>query len=128
MEFVRVASTKDLTPGKILPVQLGDKQILVVNLDGRYYSIGNICTHQACLLSSGKLTGGFVECPCHGSLFDVKTGNVLNGPAKDPAIVYQVKAEQDQILVGIPDKAPAKEKTAPRGIVLAALESPQSCV
>ena len=126
MEFVRVASAKDLTPGKILPAQLGDKQILVVNLDGRYYSIGNICTHQACLLSSGKLSGGFVECPCHGSLFDVKTGNVLNGPAKDPAVVYQVKAEQDQILVGIPDKAPQKEKTAQRGIVLAALESPQS--
>lgn len=125
MEFTKVASTKDLAPGKILPALLGDKQILVVNLGGRYYSIGNICTHQACLLSSGRLTGGFVECPCHGSLFDVKTGNVLNGPAKDPAIVYQVKVEQDQILVGVPDKTPAKEKIAPRGIVLAALESPQ---
>jgi isopentenyl diphosphate isomerase/L-lactate dehydrogenase-like FMN-dependent dehydrogenase/nitrite reductase/ring-hydroxylating ferredoxin subunit len=125
MEFVRVASTKDLAPGKMLAVQLGDKQVMVVNLKGRYYAIGNLCTHQACLLSDGKLTGELVECPCHGSLFNVKTGNVQNGPAKDPESVFQVRAEQDQILVGIPEKAAPKEKTVQKSIVLAALESPQ---
>jgi len=125
MGFVRVASTKDLAPGRMLPIQLGEKLILVVNLEGKYYAIGNLCTHQACLLSNGKLTGGLVECPCHGSLFDVKTGSALNGPAKDPEPVFEVKAEQDQILVGIPDVVPAKETPAQTGIVLAALESPQ---
>jgi 4-hydroxymandelate oxidase len=128
MEFVRVASTKDLVPGKILPAQLGDKQVMIVNLEGRYYAIGNMCTHQACLLSSGKLTGEFIECPCHGSLFSVKTGTVQNGPAKDPVPVFQVKAEQDQILIGMPEKPPVREKIVQKSFVLAALESPQGGV
>jgi 4-hydroxymandelate oxidase len=125
VEFVRVASTKDLGPGAMLPVQLGQKLILLVNLEGKYHAIGNLCTHQACLLSSGKLTGSFVECPCHGSLFDIKTGIAQNGPAKDPEPVFEVKVEQDQILVGIPDVAPVKMAPTQRGIVLAAFESPQ---
>ena len=125
MGFVRVASTKDLAPGKMVPIQLGEESIVVVNLEGKYYAIGNLCTHRKCLLSDGPLSEGTVECPCHGSVFDFRTGSVLNGPAKDPVPVFQVKAEQDQILIEVPEKNPVKEKPAQRGLVLAALENPQ---
>ena len=102
MGFVKVASTKDLTAGKMTGVEAGGKQILVVNVDGKYYAIGDKCTHRGCMLSGGTLKeGGIVQCPCHGSNFDVKTGGVVKGPAKNPEPAYEVKVEKDQVLVNV---------------------------
>ena len=99
MGFVKVASTKDLTAGKMIGAEASGKPILVANVDGKYYAIGDKCTHRGCKLSGGALKEDSVVCPCHKSIFDVKTGNVVKGPAKTPEPVFQVKVEQDQILV-----------------------------
>jgi len=80
--FVKVASIKELGPGKMVGVEAGGKEIFMVNLAGKYYAIGNVCTHVGCMLSDGVLKGESVQCPCHGSVFDVKTGKVLKGPAE----------------------------------------------
>jgi nitrite reductase/ring-hydroxylating ferredoxin subunit len=101
MGFFKVASTKDLSPGKMKGVEAGGKQVLLANLAGQYYAIGNVCTHMECLLSDGILKGENVQCVCHGSVFDVKTGKVVNGPAQKPEPTYQVKLERDQILVNV---------------------------
>jgi nitrite reductase/ring-hydroxylating ferredoxin subunit len=53
------------------------------------------------MLSDGTLTKETITCPCHGSIFDVKTGNVMKGPAKKPEPAYQTKTEGEQILVDI---------------------------
>ncbi|MGQ9469494.1 MAG: Rieske (2Fe-2S) protein [Nitrososphaerales archaeon] len=45
---------------------------MIANLGGRFYAIGNRCTHMACLLSKGNLEGEKVTCPCHFSVFNVK--------------------------------------------------------
>jgi len=100
--FVKVASAKNLSAGKMMGVESGDKSILVANIDGKYYAIGDRCTHRGCKLSGGTLKeDGVVACPCHGSNFDVKTGNVVKGPAKTPEPSFQVKVEQDDILVNV---------------------------
>ncbi len=57
MGFVRVTFTKDLGPGEMLGVEANGKQILLVNLNGKYYAIGNKCTHRGCMLSEGELQG-----------------------------------------------------------------------
>jgi nitrite reductase/ring-hydroxylating ferredoxin subunit len=57
MEFARVSSRKDLESGKMKGVKVGDKGILVADLDGNYYTIGNRCTHAGCKLSEGILGG-----------------------------------------------------------------------
>jgi nitrite reductase/ring-hydroxylating ferredoxin subunit len=102
MGFVQVASTKDLTPGNMKGAEVGDKRILVVNVEGKYYAIGDVCTHRGCRLSGGTLKeGGIVQCPCHGSNFDVKTGDVVKGPAKTPEPTFEVKVEKDQVLVNV---------------------------
>jgi len=102
MGFVKVASTKDLTQGKMIGAEAGGKQVLIVNIDGKYYAIGDVCTHRGCKLSGGTIKeGGIVQCPCHGSNFDVKTGNVVKGPAKTPEPAFEVKVEKDQVLVNI---------------------------
>lgn len=102
MGFVKVASTKDLAQGKMIGAEADDKQILVVNVNGKYYAINDICTHKGCKLSGGTLKeDGIVQCPCHGSNFDVKTGNVVKGPAKTPEPAFEVKVEKDQVFVNI---------------------------
>ena len=102
MKFVKVASTKDLTPNNMTGVEAGGKQILLVNLDGKYYAIGDTCTHKGCKLSGGTLKeGGIVQCPCHGSNFDAKTGSVVKGPAMTPEPAFEVKVEKDGVLVNI---------------------------
>lgn len=101
MGFVKAASTKDLGPGKMMGVEVGGKGVFIANVEGRYYAIGNRCTHAGCMLSDGKLGGENVTCSCHGSVFDVKTGNVVKGPAKKPEPAFQVKVEGDQILVNV---------------------------
>jgi nitrite reductase/ring-hydroxylating ferredoxin subunit len=101
MGFVKAASTKILEPGNMMAVEVGGKEVFLVNLGGKYYAIGNRCTHMSCMLSDGTLRGENVTCTCHGSIFEIKTGNVVKGPAKKPEPVFQVKVEGDQILVNV---------------------------
>jgi nitrite reductase/ring-hydroxylating ferredoxin subunit len=56
MEFEGVLSTKDLAPDEMKGVEANRKKILIVNLKGKYYAIGNICMHKGCLLSDGTLS------------------------------------------------------------------------
>ena len=95
---IAVVSTKKLSPGKMIGVEKDGQSILIANIDGAYYAIGNMCTHQGCLLSDGTLKGGRVECPCHGSVFDVKTGEVLQGPADTQEPSFRLRVAGDEIL------------------------------
>ncbi len=98
-EFVRVASTMEIPEGKMKKVMFGGTQVLISNVKGKYYAIGNVCTHMGGPLDRGKLSGYEVECPLHGSHFDVTNGQVKRGPAVRPEPVYEVKVESDNILV-----------------------------
>jgi len=101
MVFVKVALVKDLKPDQMIGAEAGGKEIVVANLEGTYYAMGNRCTHMGCMLSDGMLKGGTVTCPCHGSIFDVRTGSVTKGPAKKPEPAYRTKTEGEQILADI---------------------------
>lgn len=94
-------SMNDLEPGKMKGISAGGQRILAVNLDGKCYAIGNRCTHAGCMLSGGELKGEAVQCPCHSSQFDVKTGNVVRGPAQKPEPVFRVKVEGDQVSISV---------------------------
>jgi len=52
-----IASVKAVTPGKMIGVEINGKNILIVNMNGKYFAIGNSCTHDGCLLSDGILNG-----------------------------------------------------------------------
>jgi len=94
-----VASTSDIPESRMKKVTVGSQQVLVVNLKGKYYAIGNVCTHLGGSLDRGILDGNEVECPLHHSHFDVTTGQVKRGPATRPELVYDVKVEGGNILV-----------------------------
>jgi len=99
--FIKTAAAKDLKLGKMVGAEVGGKPVLIVNLEGKYFAIGNVCTHMGRMLSDGVLKRENVQCPCHGSVFDVKTGKVVKGPATKSEFGYQVKVEEDQILINV---------------------------
>ena len=82
-DFVKVAETKDIQPSSMRAVDLeGEERICIVNVEGKYYAIGNVCTHLGGPLDEGTLEGYDVECPWHGSKFDVRTGKPTKPPAR----------------------------------------------
>jgi len=98
-DFIPVASTSEIPEGKMRKATIGSQQVLVANVKGKYYAIGNVCTHLGGPLDRGILEGQQVECPLHRSHFDVTNGQVKRGPAMKPEPVYDVKVESGNILV-----------------------------
>jgi glycine betaine catabolism B len=98
-DFVRVANTKDIPRSQMKEVQVNGESICLANIDGKYYAIGNICTHEGGPLADGKLEGYHVECPWHNSKFDVRTGDVINPPAIEPEPSYDIKVDGYNILI-----------------------------
>ena len=98
-EFVRVASISEIPADKMKTVQYKSQQICLANIKGKYYAIKNTCTHLGGPLAQGKLEDHIVECPWHGSRFDLTTGEAKRGPAQTPEPVYEVKVEGTSILI-----------------------------
>jgi 3-phenylpropionate/trans-cinnamate dioxygenase ferredoxin subunit len=99
--FVTVAKTTDIRPGQVKYVEVEDYQLAICNVDGVFYCIEDVCTHDGGHLGQGELMGNIIECPRHGARFDVTTGNVLRMPAVAPIETYPVQVEGDEIKVGL---------------------------
>ena len=96
--YVKVANTKDIQPSHMKEVQVQDENVCIANIDGKYFAIGNTCTHEGGPLADGSLKGYEVECPWHGSKFDVRTGEPTKPPARQAVSKYQVKIQDNSIL------------------------------
>jgi glycine betaine catabolism B len=107
-DFVKVANINDIQPSHMKEVQVDGENICVANVEGKYYAIGSICTHEGGPLADGTLEGYEVECPWHNSKFDVRTGEVTSPPASEPEPAYQVKVDGSSILIKKPDKSKSK--------------------
>jgi nitrite reductase/ring-hydroxylating ferredoxin subunit len=101
LTLVKVAETSEIPLGQMKVVKLAEKEVLIANVNGIYYTIGNICAHMRVDLSKGTLEGNTVTCPKHRAKFDVTTGKVVSGPRvllmhpkinDEPA--YAVKVEE----------------------------------
>jgi nitrite reductase/ring-hydroxylating ferredoxin subunit len=80
-------------------IVVAGEKVCIVNIDGDYYAIGNVCTHMGGPLNEGKLDGFDVECPWHGSRFDVRSGQPTKPPARQPVSSYEVKVQDNDIMV-----------------------------
>jgi nitrite reductase/ring-hydroxylating ferredoxin subunit len=98
-EFVKVAQASEIPADKMKMVDYKGQPICLANVKGKYFAIRNTCTHLGGPLAQGKLDGHIVECPWHGSRFDLATGEVKRGPAQTPEKVYEVKMEGATILI-----------------------------
>jgi 3-phenylpropionate/trans-cinnamate dioxygenase ferredoxin subunit len=97
LTLVKVAEISEIPSGQMKTVKLAEKEVLIANVNGVYYAIGNICTHQRGDLSKGTLEGITVTCPKHKSKFDVTTGKVISGP-KIPLMHPKIKDEPTYVV------------------------------
>ena len=102
--FVKVAETRDVNPGEMKLVEVYGQRIVIANVAGTFYAFGDVCTHANGPLSDGVLEEDRVECPWHGSTFDVKSGRPLRPPARSPVPTYRLKVEGEGILVAVPEE------------------------
>ena len=100
-EFVTVGGAADVPEGDMKVFEVGDAPILVARVDGSLYAFSDICTHQGCNLNQGELEGTEIECECHGSVFDITTGEVVSPPAQDPLPVYPVREEGGSLQIQV---------------------------
>jgi nitrite reductase/ring-hydroxylating ferredoxin subunit len=92
-EFEVVAGADDLREGDMQAFDVRGNKIAVANVAGTFYAFGDTCTHMQCSLAGGDLEETTVICPCHGSEFDVTSGEVIRGPARESVGTYEVRAE-----------------------------------
>ena len=96
-----VAQVGEVTDGEMKTVEAGERTIVLINSGGDLYAIDDECTHEGCSLSDGTLDEAELECICHGSIFNVKTGEVVQGPAEEPVPTYPVHVEGGSVSVEI---------------------------
>ncbi len=98
-EYQPVANIRDLQEGSILRAELFGKPLALFMVQGKVYALDAVCSHEGGPLEEGTLDGFEIECPWHGSRFDIRTGEVTNPPAEIPQSAYEVKIEGDKLLV-----------------------------
>jgi nitrite reductase/ring-hydroxylating ferredoxin subunit len=79
VERIEAANVGEVAEGEMKAVEAGDRTVVLINVDGNHFAIDDECTHEGCPLSEGYLEGDVLECSCHGSMFNIKTGYVPSG-------------------------------------------------
>ena len=98
-EFVPVARVGDLSdPGKKL-LEVNERMLVLLLVDGTYYCIDDVCTHDGGPLGEGQLCGFSLACPWQGEKFDISSCDALTMPATEPTVVHEVQVQNGQILV-----------------------------
>lgn len=100
-DFQRVCSVSDVPEGGKMVLEVGDRLIGLFHVDGQFYAIDDLCTHDGGPLAEGALEGHTIICPRHGARFDIRTGRVLSMPATQNVPAHEVKVEGDDVLVKI---------------------------
>jgi 3-phenylpropionate/trans-cinnamate dioxygenase ferredoxin component len=100
-DFVRVASVTELAdPGKIL-VEVDERLIVLFHVDGKFYALDDVCTHDGGPLSEGALDAKActIACPRHGAKFDIRNGAALTMPATQATEAHEVKVVGGDVFV-----------------------------
>ena len=100
-EFIAIGPASEVGEGGLAGFEVEGAKIDVARVDGALYAFGDVCTHQGCPLVEGELTGTELECECHGSVFDLKTGAVIEGPATMPIEVYPAREVNGEIQIEV---------------------------
>jgi len=102
-EWVEVASTSDIPSGHAARVDIDGVPIAIFNVDGEFFAVDDTCTHQEASLSEGDLNLArcAIECPLHGSAFDLRSGEVLSLPAVEPVRVHPTEVRDGKVRVAL---------------------------
>jgi 3-phenylpropionate/trans-cinnamate dioxygenase ferredoxin component len=93
----------DVTPGRSRRCVVDGQAVLVCNVGGVFYALADTCTHDRGPLGEGRLRGHLLECPRHGSRFDIRDGVPKTPPAMRPVATYPVRVTGDAVEVLLPE-------------------------
>lgn len=96
-DWVRVAAEGDVKPGSVIQVEVDGEPVALANTGDELLATSNVCSHDYVMLHEGWLEGDELECPQHGSKFNMRTGKVLGPPATQPIAPYEVKVEGHEV-------------------------------
>ncbi|NJK79462.1 MAG: non-heme iron oxygenase ferredoxin subunit [Chloroflexaceae bacterium] len=101
MAWVRIANVNEVPEGTGKTFTINNHQIAVFQVEGQFYALDDTCSHAEASLGEGEVDveERCVECPLHGSLFDLATGQPRTLPAYEPVPTYPVRIEEGMIIV-----------------------------
>ena len=111
-DFIPACKTSDIPPDGKLSLEVDDRFVVIACIDGEYFCIDDVCTHDGGPLADGELHGFRIACPRHGAKFDIRTGAALTMPAIRPTRSHEVKVEDGGIWVKLRDVATADGPSA----------------
>jgi nitrite reductase/ring-hydroxylating ferredoxin subunit len=103
-DFVYVCRSGQLPDGYVRRFYPRGLEVCLARNHGKAYAVSNTCTHMACLLSAGKVVDDGIGCSCHGSIFDLDTGEAIYPPATKPIITYPLQEIENKVFVRVTDE------------------------
>lgn len=99
--YYPVVAVEDLPNGERLFLEIDDQPVVVFNIAGKFFAIGDVCTHDNGPLGEGDLEGYEIICPRHGARFDVRTGKATHLPAVLPTTYYPIRVNEGMVEIGV---------------------------
>lgn len=100
-KLIKIAKITELAPGQHKSIEVEGERIALFNVEGKFYAMKDVCSHDGGILTGGSVKGSIVECPRHGAQFDIRTGAVVRMPAYVGVETYPVHVKSDEIFIEI---------------------------
>jgi 3-phenylpropionate/trans-cinnamate dioxygenase ferredoxin component len=98
-EFLTFAEVHEIPAGERMIIEVDGRWIVVLNVDGEFYAVADVCTHDDGPLSEGEVIGCEIECPRHGARFDIRTGGVTAPPALVDIPTYDIRVQGNDLQI-----------------------------
>jgi 3-phenylpropionate/trans-cinnamate dioxygenase ferredoxin subunit len=102
VEYIDITPASDVPEGDRIFIEVEGKSIVIFNLAGRFFAIGDICTHDNGPVGDGEIEGDEIICPRHGGRFDIRTGKATSLPPVVDIPSYPVRIVDEMIQIGLP--------------------------
>ena len=97
--FIAVARQDELSPGKMMRVEISGRRYLIAQVEDEYFAVDDNCSHEDSSLYLGCLQGDMIRCSLHGSRFSLRTGQPVEEPADEAIGTYALKLQDGQIWI-----------------------------
>ncbi len=103
-DYVDIAAADEVKQGERIFVDTGSQTIVVLNINGEFFAIEDVCSHDQGPLGDGEVSDHEIHCPRHGASFDIRSGNVLSLPAIENIQAFPVRVANGMIQLGLPSE------------------------
>jgi len=99
--FVQICAASDVPEGGRIFFDVGDQAVVLLNISGKYFAIGDICSHDDGPLGEGEVEGCEIICPRHGARFDLLSGKATRSPAFTDIPWFPVRLVDGMLEIGV---------------------------